>query len=85
MSTERCSKMSDDDRECPLQMMSAPRRFGDKFMELSSMHLELAHVYEDLAILCAELIVASVSEYDHPAVVSKLPENVIPFPRPEED
>jgi len=54
-------------------------------MELSSMHLELAHVYEDLAILCAELIVASASEYDHPAVVSKLPENVIPFPRPEED
>ncbi len=53
---------------------------GDKFFRLSQLHYEMAMVYEELMIEVVKEPEQAVV-YDHPSIVSKLPDNVIPFPR----
>ena len=53
---------------------------GDKFFRLAQLHYEMATVYEELMLEAVKEPQEAVV-YDHPSIVSKLPENVIQFPR----
>lgn len=53
---------------------------ADKFFRLSQLHYEMAIVNEEIMVELVKQPDDAVL-YDHPSIVSKLPDNVIPFPR----
>ena len=54
---------------------------ADKFFRLSQLHYEMAMVHEEIMIELVKPAEEDAVVYDHPTASSKLPENVILFPR----